>query len=90
MGEKTSVKDISNSQFHIDKARYSYKFAVEKYKKKYEKFNGTNCYYCKQESVKRCTGCDFPICGSHSAGNECIHCATTYATPNAELANATN
>lgn len=90
MSEKTSVKDISNSQWHIDKARHSYKFSVDKYKKKYEKYNGTNCYYCKQESVKRCDSCDFPVCGSHSAGNECINCATTYRTSNAEIANASN
>lgn len=72
---KQYIKDITNSQFHIDKAKYCYKAAIEKYKKKNEVYNQDKCRYCSNQSVKHCNDCDMPVCDQHSAGESCIHCA---------------
>lgn len=76
MSEKQYIKDISNSKFHIDKAKYCYLAAVEKYKKKNEIYNSQNCRYCKSPSLIHCIDCDMSVCKDHSAGTSCIHCAS--------------
>lgn len=83
MAHKNYIKDITNSQFHIDKAKSCYKLAVDKYKKKHEVYSSDKCRYCSKQSVIHCQDCDFPVCGDHSTQTSCIHCASVpsiYAT----------
>ena len=62
--ESGDIEDISNSAWHIKRAKNNFNELVEKYKTNYENLSKDICHVCGAETDIECGDCGYPVCDS--------------------------
>lgn len=61
-GKNGEIQDITNSSWHIKRAKNNFDELVKKYKDAYENIDETICNVCGAETDIECEDCGFPVC----------------------------
>ena len=78
-GKDGKIEDISNSKWHIARARYNFDTFVTKYKTQYEQINSNICHICGAETDYNCDACEYPVCEKCMVSkgvSRCTKCGT--------------